>query len=74
MDITQTMRVTVRTKTAILKSDLSLDDAVKFLDTDTTPRRAVIMPNGGHMEPGFFRGWVASTKAAVARNAARANA
>ena len=71
MDITQTMRVTVRTKTAILKADLTLDEAVAFLNTDTTPRRAVILPNGGHMEPGFFRGWVASTKAAVARTKAR---
>jgi hypothetical protein len=74
MDITETMRVTVRTEANVLASNLTLDEAVAFLESDTTPRRGVILPNGGYLDAGMFRGWVGSTKAAIARNAVRSAA
>lgn len=71
MTNTTDILVTVRTKTAELLTGATLDEALEFLTTDTTPRRMVELPSGGLIAPNEFAYWVKTVKAAAARVAAR---
>lgn len=67
------IRVTVRTAEQVLGDNLTLDEAIALLDSDTNTNRSVFLPSGGHLPPTEFRMWARSMKASAARMATRAN-
>ena len=63
------MHVDVRTKKAVVKADLTLDEAQAFLlELPTTVGYAVVLPSGGLLGAGTqFTMWRRSVQAAQAR-------
>ena len=71
--ITETMRVDIRNRQGVVKTGLTLDEALAYIDEVTPMGLAVVTPTGGTIPAGtHFSFWVRTMKGAVARNAARA--
>lgn len=67
------MRVDVRSKKTVLATNLTLDEAVAFLESNGTANLAVVLPSGSLINAGTsFHSFVRTLKGAQARIAARA--
>lgn len=67
--ITKTLRVSIRTNSAVVASDLDIDEALAYITEHTPVGLSVVLPSGGMMQADgpHFRMWATSLKAAIAR-------